>query len=64
VLAISVLSEWIQAAVSYLPAFAAGLVVTVLGFVVADLIGDAQARAENFGRWWPRRRLILVAVSS
>ena len=41
VLAITLLSEWIQTAVSYLPAFIAGLAVIVLGFVVADFIGDA-----------------------
>ena len=47
VLAITLLSEWIQTAVSYLPAFIAGLAVIVLGFVVADFIGDAimQTRA-------------------
>jgi hypothetical protein len=44
VLAISILSDWIQTAVSYLPAFAAGLAVIVLGFVVADFIGDAIMR--------------------
>ena len=41
VLAISLLSEWIATAVSYLPAFIAGLAVIVFGFVVADFIGDA-----------------------
>ena len=40
VLAIPILSEWIQTAVAYLPAFIAGLLVIVLGFVVADFIGD------------------------
>ncbi|MFC7097592.1 mechanosensitive ion channel family protein [Halobaculum marinum] len=46
VLAIPLLSEWIQTAVSYLPAFVAGLLVIVLGFVVADFIGDAITRTE------------------
>lgn len=46
VLAIPVLSQWIQEAVSYLPAFVAGLLVIVLGFVVADFIGDAITRTE------------------
>jgi vacuolar-type H+-ATPase subunit I/STV1 len=41
VLAIPLLSEWISTAVSYLPAFIAGLAVIVIGFVVADFIGDA-----------------------
>ena len=44
VLAIPLLSQWIQTAVSYLPAFVAGLLVIVLGFVVADFIGDAIMR--------------------
>jgi len=44
VLAIPLLSEWISTAVSYLPAFIAGLAVIVIGFVVADFIGDAIAK--------------------
>ena len=44
VLAIELLSEWISTAVSYLPAFVAGLLVIILGFVVADFIGDAIMR--------------------
>ena len=44
VLAIPLLSQWISTAVSYLPAFVAGLLVIVLGFVVADFIGDAIMR--------------------
>ena len=44
VLAIALLSQWIQTAVSYLPAFVAGLAVIILGFVVADFIGDAIMR--------------------
>ncbi|MBZ6496406.1 mechanosensitive ion channel family protein [Natrinema longum] len=43
-LAIPTLSEWISTAVSYLPAFIAGLLVITLGFVVADFIGDAIER--------------------
>lgn len=43
-LAISVLSEWMSQAVSYLPAFVAGLVIIVLGFVFADFVGDAIER--------------------
>ena len=43
-LAIPMLSEWISTAVSYLPAFIAGLLVIVLGFVVADFIGDVIER--------------------
>lgn len=57
VLAITLLSEWIQTAVSYLPAFVGGLVVIVLGFVVADFIGDAimQTRAAtqtSYTQWF------------
>ncbi|WP_424020024.1 mechanosensitive ion channel family protein (plasmid) [Halorientalis pallida] len=44
VLAITLLSEWIQTAVSYLPAFVGGLIVIVAGFVVADFVGDAMMR--------------------
>ncbi|SFS34820.1 mechanosensitive ion channel family protein [Halostagnicola kamekurae] len=43
-LAIPTLSEWISTAVSYLPAFIAGLLVIVLGFVVADFVGDVIER--------------------
>lgn len=46
VLAIAVLSEWINTAVSYLPAFIAGLLIIILGFVVADFIGDAIKRTQ------------------
>ncbi|MFC4437324.1 MULTISPECIES: mechanosensitive ion channel family protein [Natrialbaceae] len=55
-LAIPTLSEWISTAVSYLPAFIAGLLVIVLGFVVADFIGDViertQAAAETAYAGW------------
>ena len=39
-LAVPLLSRWIARAVSYLPAFIAGLLVIVVGFVVADFVGD------------------------
>lgn len=57
VLAIELLSEWIQTAVSYLPAFVAGLVVIVVGFVLADFIGDAISRTRaatqtNYTSWF------------
>ena len=56
VLAIDLLSEWVATAVSYLPAFVAGLLVIVLGFVVADFIGDAimrtRAATENAYTSW------------
>jgi len=45
-LAIPTLSEWIATAVSYLPAFIAGLLVIVFGFVVADFLGDAIKRTQ------------------
>lgn len=44
ILAIPQLSQWIQTAVSYLPAFIAGLLVIVLGFIIADFIGDTIMR--------------------
>ena len=44
VLAIPLLSQWVATAVSYLPAFIAGLLVIVVGFVVADFVGDAINR--------------------
>ena len=46
VLAIQLLSEWISIALAYLPAFVGGLLVILLGFVVADFIGDAIERTE------------------
>ena len=46
VLDIGVLSTWVATAVSYLPAFVAGLLVIVLGFVVADFVGDAIERTQ------------------
>jgi hypothetical protein len=44
VLAIPTFSEWVSTAVSYLPAFVAGLLVIVFGFIVADFLGDAIMR--------------------
>ncbi|QLG64221.1 mechanosensitive ion channel family protein [Halorarum salinum] len=44
VLAIPLLSQWIGTAVSYLPAFIAGLLVILIGFVVADFVGDMITR--------------------
>ncbi|EFW89890.1 TM helix repeat-containing protein [Haladaptatus paucihalophilus DX253] len=44
VLAIPRLSLWVATAVSYLPALIAGLLVIILGFIVADFIGDAIMR--------------------
>ena len=57
VLAIPQLSAWVAEAVSYLPAFIAGLLVIVLGFVVADFIGDAITRTRaatqtNYTSWF------------
>ena len=43
-LAIPLLSQWISRAVAYIPAFVAGLLVIVIGFIVADFIGDAITR--------------------
>jgi len=49
VLAIDLLSKWVSTAVSYLPAFIAGLAVSILGFIVAGFIGDAITRARVAG---------------
>jgi small-conductance mechanosensitive channel len=46
VLEVELLSEWLDTAVSYLPAFIGGLLVIVVGFVVADFVGDAIANTE------------------
>ncbi|WP_049925071.1 mechanosensitive ion channel family protein [Halopiger goleimassiliensis] len=46
VLAIPALSEWIATAVTYLPLLIAGIGVIVLGFVVADFIGDVIERTQ------------------
>lgn len=46
ILQIQVLSEWIARAIAYLPAFFAGLAIIVLGFVLADFIGNMIKRTE------------------
>lgn len=45
VLDIPLLSAWIADAVSYLPAFIAGLLIIVIGFIVVDFIGDVIERS-------------------
>jgi len=45
-LAVELLSEWIAVAVSYLPAFVAGTLVIVLGFVLADFLADIVAHTK------------------
>ncbi|MFD1645768.1 mechanosensitive ion channel family protein [Haloarchaeobius litoreus] len=47
VLAVELLSEWISTAVSYLPAFVAGALIIVIGFVLADFLADAIGRTET-----------------
>jgi small-conductance mechanosensitive channel len=47
VLAVELLSEWIGTAVSYLPAFIAGALVIVIGFVLADFLADGVSRTET-----------------
>lgn len=46
-LAITLLSQWIADAVSYLPAFVAGALIIVLGFVLADFLADVVGRTET-----------------
>ncbi len=50
VLALPLLSEWISIALAYLPAFVAGLLVILLGFVLADFVGDAMMRTRGVTR--------------
>jgi small-conductance mechanosensitive channel len=47
VLAVDLLSEWIATAVSYFPAFIAGTLIIVVGFVLADVLADVVARTES-----------------
>ncbi|ACM57199.1 Conserved TM helix repeat-containing protein [Halorubrum lacusprofundi ATCC 49239] len=44
---VELLSEWIAAAVSYLPAFIAGVLIIVIGFVLADFVADIAAHTET-----------------
>ncbi|ELY38216.1 mechanosensitive ion channel family protein [Natronorubrum tibetense] len=46
VLAIPELSAWVATAVTYLPLLIAGIAVIVVGFVVADFIGDVIERTQ------------------
>lgn len=50
VLAIPMLSEWVDSAVSYLPAFIAGLLIIVFGFILADFVADAIERTTRTTR--------------
>nr|WP_148680653.1 hypothetical protein [Halovivax ruber] len=69
VLAIPMLSEWISTAVSYLPAFIAGLLVITIGFVVADFIGDVIERTRaatetSYTNWFANgARIFLYATA-
>lgn len=44
---VEVLSEWVASATAYLPSFVAGLLIIVLGFVLADFVADAIASTET-----------------
>lgn len=46
-LQITLLSEWLSEAVSYLPALVAGVLIIVFGFVLADFLADIVARTET-----------------
>jgi len=46
-LAVELLSEWLAVAVSYLPAFVAGALIIVLGFVLADFLADIVAHTKT-----------------
>lgn len=43
---IAILSRWISRALTYLPSFIAGLLVILIGFIVADFIGDLVENTE------------------
>ncbi len=47
ILAIAMLSEWIAMAVAYLPAFFGGLLIIIIGFILADFIGDMIERTRT-----------------
>lgn len=44
-LSIPILSQWIARAVSFLPAIIAGVLIVLLGFIVADFVADAIERS-------------------
>lgn len=46
-LAVELLSEWIATAVSYLPAFVAGALIIVVGFVLADFLADIVSHTKT-----------------
>ncbi|MFB6079582.1 MAG: hypothetical protein ABEJ81_01070 [Haloferacaceae archaeon] len=46
-LSITLLSEWLATAVAYLPAFVAGALIIVLGFVLADFLADVVGGTET-----------------
>ena len=47
VLDIQQLSEWLSTAVSYLPAFVAGTLIIIGGFILADFLADIIGRTET-----------------
>lgn len=49
-LEITILSSWISTVITYVPAFVAGLLIIVLGFIVADFIGDVVAGTKMMNR--------------
>lgn len=46
-LAIPLLSQWIANALSYIPVFIGGLLIILLGFILADFVGDAINRTKT-----------------
>lgn len=43
---IAILSQWVSQALLYIPAFIAGLLVILIGIIVADMVGDMIKRTE------------------
>lgn len=50
VLAIPALSQWLTVALTYLPVFIGGVLIIVLGFILADFIGNMIERTHTAGR--------------
>jgi len=48
ILAIPLLSQWISVALTYIPVLVAGLLTILIGFIIADFIGDFISRTEAF----------------
>lgn len=48
ILSIPLLSQWISVVLTYIPVLVAGLLTILIGFIIADFIGDFISRTEAF----------------